>query len=204
MLGSALQAATDADDRPPRQDRCTRARLGAPSPCHDDRSCHVGRCRFAVRALTIHMRASLAASDSARTTATRADRAMCVPWRAARLFYPGLVSSRGAARQSPLQSPSNRRDFGWVLDPTSDAGWFRQAVLAIDGYRTLSAAKSCGSLSRRSGMSVRSSVTRRRSLAACETSAVGVAGRFRHHVITRFRKGILKVGRCGLFVRLAA
>jgi hypothetical protein len=74
----------------------------------------------------------------------------------------------------------------------------------IDGYRTLSAAKSCGSLSRRSGMSVRSSVTRRRSRAACGTSAVGVAGRFRHQVITRFRKGILKVGRCGLFVRLAA
>jgi hypothetical protein len=29
------------------------------------------------------------------------------------------------------------------------------------------------------------------------TSAVGVAGRFAHEVIARFRKGILRVGRCG-------
>jgi hypothetical protein len=36
--------------------------------------------------------------------------------------------------------------------------------------------------------------TRRRSLAGRGTSAVGVAGRFAHEVIKRFRKGILTVG----------
>ena len=70
----------------------------------------------------------------------------------------------------------------------------------IDGSvltRALSAAKSCGSLSRRSRVNMRSSVTRRRPRAARGTSAVGVAGCFAHEVITRFRKGILRVGGTG-------
>lgn len=110
MLGSALQAATGADDRLPRQDRCTRARLGAPGPCHDDRSCHVGRCRFAVQALTIHMRASLAASDSARTTDKARRQGVRPVGQIARADCGGRVDVPGS-----LDRPQRRRPRGHPL-----------------------------------------------------------------------------------------